>query len=206
MSTTPPQHDAPQDPARWEVEPWNVPPTSWAATVRHRAARWVWVLAGVEIALTLCCSMLLLALAVVPPGELEKAMTESGADQNQVRQVLQMTTYAPALAAGYGVMGVVPALVLAASAFGVRRGRNWAVALCLVIVLMQMLVIGAFLLMGIAVALSSGRPGQFTFAVLVLGSLIALMGFTFRHLLEARRAGAASHDEDANPWSESSHG
>lgn len=175
--------------AHSQVEPWNEPPLTWADLAWRRAAKWLWAVAAAEFLLAGCCSMMFTRLASMSPGQIEALMAEGGASQQQLAMVMQARTYAQAMATAYGLMGGVPAIVLAATALGVYAGRRWAVNVSAAIVLMQLIVSGAFLLVVIAVAFSSGQPAQFTFGVIVLGSFIAVLFYTLKQLLTARRLG-----------------
>lgn len=172
-----------------DIEPWNEPTPPASNSTRRRAATWVWAIAAVELALAGCCAAMFLRLAAMPHDQIESLMNEGGASSQQLAMVMQARTYATSMAVAYGLLGTVPALALAGAAFGVSRGRRWAVMLCLVIVLMQLIVTGGFLLMVIAVAFSSGQPAQFTMGVIMLGSFIAALVFTFKQLLAARQPG-----------------
>ncbi len=168
-----------------DTDPWNDPGSSVDPGSLGRAAMWVWIVAAIEIALTGCCVTGLVELGGMAPDQVDQLMAERGADERQTAAVAQFQPLAKSMAAGVGTMGLLPAMLLAGTAFGVARGRRWAIVVCALIVLVQLFVAGVFMLMAVAVAFAGGQPAQFTIVVIVVGSVIAALGFTLKQLLAA---------------------
>lgn len=178
-----------------DQEPWNQPAEPASGAACRRAAAWLWGVAAAQLLLTACCFLTILGFAVTPADEIRRTLADHDMQPHQVEQVMRFHPYAATFALGYGLLGLLPAALLAGLAFGVRKAGKWSILTGQVILLMQMIVVGWFMLMGIAAAMSVGQPGQFTLILIVLGTLLAVLGMTFRHLWIARRQ--ALHETDA---------
>lgn len=173
--------------AKLGVEPWNEPVAPESGDACRRAAIWVWGVAAGELLLTACCFVMFLSIALVPAADLRQGLAENDMPDEQIEQVMQIKPHMAAFAAGYGMLSAIPAVLLAGLAFGVRTGGKWSTITCQVIIVMQMLVVGWITLMAVIAALSMGQLAQFTLALVLLGSLLATLVMTFRHLWRARR-------------------
>jgi len=143
--------------------------------------------------LALCC----LSVAVTPLEELQSKMQLPPAQLTQMSQVKES---AVPMAVTLVLMGVVPGLAYLGLSLGVRRGRYVSTQISMLLVATQMIVLG---LMFLAVALESMmqlNPVVLTFNVITLGSLLMLLAFIFKHLMQARIGAKLALRSDREPW------
>jgi hypothetical protein len=197
---TPPHHDWPRaDPLTPYVDPGDERP-------RRRAARLLWITGTVLCVVFGSCAGWMWVLDGFSPEEVERFLRRSQAEDVDalMNQYHQIAPYLGALAMTLLVLGFLPGLAYLLLGFPVRRGRRPATVIAFVLIGMQTLVVGLMCLLNLLGALIAGNPGGATMAVLMWGSLLALLIYTAWWLLQALRGHPAPLTADPpdgrEPW------
>jgi len=163
-----------------------------------RAAVLLWILGAIELVGFGCCGGIFTFLAVLPV----ETIREMVAEQPMPPQISveQIHAWAPMFAGTILVLGILPALVYAISAFGVYAGKSAACNLALMVLMTQGIVLGVFLLSSVAGAIMMASPMDLTINVIVFGSILALIIAAIRALLTAREFKQDTSGEQADPW------
>ncbi len=132
-----------------------------------KAAVYVWLCAGLSLAMSCCCVLSAIGMKYLPKGELMRQVPADMPNRDMIEQVL------PMMAVAMGVAGVllllIPAVVLGVLGFTVRSGNRGAAIASMVILGIQGAAIGLLVVMNLIGSLVSRSAGDLLGVVILAG-------------------------------------
>lgn len=184
--------DAPSPPPPPPSAP---PPTSPAPATRAAVA--VWVAAAIQVILFGGCALLLGLAAMSPEAQLRQATGEMPAQITAGQMRIVLWAFAGLIA----LTMWVPGLVLLFLGFGVKEGRRGQTLAAAVILVVQAVLLGFFVLLPTVNTLLEGGPLiGVAVHLLVFGGLLWIVVWAARRALLARRAATAPMFDAEEPW------
>lgn len=174
-----------------------------ANPIASRAALWTWILGVAQVLFSGCLSSAFAVLAVTPLPKLLQEVSEK-----QPESVEVITTMYPLFWPMAGlilVMGFIPGVAYIVAGFGVRKNNSTATYVAMLLAITQTIVLGVLVLSNIVVALSKGDLCSVTFNIIVMGTMLAMIGYTALLLYRTRRGDVSTwQDQSTDPWDEPS--
>ena len=165
--------------------------------IAARAAMMLIFVGGIEILSFGLLALGCLKIAATPIAELQEQLKFPA---EQLEQLAQSQALAIPFAVAFGLLGVVPGISYILLSFGVRALRYVPTQIALLFVATQLIAFGIVFVMCVGYAMLLVNPVAVTAYVLTLGTLLMLLGFTFRNLLQARLGAKLRLTSDREPW------
>lgn len=155
-----------------------------------KAAVYVWLSAGLQLAMSCCCGLTGAVLMVMSTAQITENLPHDLPNRDQALQMLPVM--GPALAVGSVVLLFIPAVILGILAFQVRCGGRAATTIALVILSIQCAGL-ALVILNYVYALLTFQSIAILGMILVMGGVLALFVKTCFELL-----GVLRHQAPAN--------
>lgn len=181
MSTFDPGLEPPGD---WQTP--YAPPTYGDDSPGARAAVYLWLCAGIQLALSACCGLTGLILILVGTDELLQQMPADMPNREQVVQMLPVM--GPVFAIASVVFLLFPALAMGLLAFKVRSGSRGAILTSMIILGIQTVCLGLMTLVNL-LGVAMTRSLSDLLVILLMGGVLALFIKTLIELWAAMNRG-----------------
>lgn len=193
MSTLDPGIEPPGD---WQP-PYAPPPPRGRTEATDRAAVYVWLCAGLCLALACCCGMSVVGMTMLPTSEIMSQIPADMPNRDQIQQLL------PVMAVVMGIVAVVflliPGIVLAILGFPIRAGGRPSAITAMIILGIQALVLGLITLMNLLGVIISRSLGDLI-GVFILAGVVALFVLALSALWASLRSPTQTSTQTVEPW------
>ncbi len=195
MSTLDPQLEPPGD---WQ-SPYTPPPGGAGGPTdeARRGAGYVWICAGLSLAMSCCCVLSALGMSMLPRDEIMRQLPADLPNRDQFEQML------PMLAALMGAVGVlvllIPAVVLGVLGFKVRSGGRGAVVASMVILGLQGAALALVILINLVGVLVNRSIGDLI-GVILMAAILAVYIKALAALWAALNPRSDSGMPPVGPW------
>ncbi len=167
----------------------------------RRSSVLLWIVGAVEVILFSCWAFTAGAVGLAPVSMLEEAISPQMTAE-EFSQLISMRPTLAVMAAVLTILIVIPGLILIGLAFGVRRGRTWAITVARVILLVQSVLFGLFLLLGLINGLLTGDVIGFILILILFGGTLAGQVYTNLSLGRAAHEARYGGADDDDPWNQ----
>ena len=180
---------------------WDIPPSGASPDASSRAAKLVWIIGIIEIAVFGCFSTVLALGAIIPTNQFKELVDQGQMSPDQFNEFIAMQPMCGPAAMVLFVLGFLPGLAYLVAGFAVRQGKAIASTITIVLVATQFIVFGVIFALNLIGAVLTHNPIALTFNALTLGSLVVLLGLAIRSLLaERQHRHNIGQKQYSDPW------
>lgn len=177
------------------IHEWDQVPSASLGHPCIRAAKWVWLIGGIETVIFGLCSFFTAVTSQIPLEELNEMASEE-----QFRQLIEIYPLLGPMAVGALILGFIPGVIYLFAGFGVRSGHRTATVVALALGITQSLVLGLLFLNNVLGSIMAYDPVGLTIQVLTVGSLLLIVGYGTYQVWLAKEYSQSQLEEHVDPW------